>query len=67
MLAVMDERAIRRAALLTLRGAIRERFPLGAERTWWLRWVAGAAKPSTAGAPSSVPERARGSLRAVIS
>jgi hypothetical protein len=46
MLSVMDERAIRRAALLTLRRAIVERFPPGPERTWWLRWAARVAKSS---------------------
>jgi len=46
MLSVMDERAIRRAVLLTLRRAIVERFPPGPERTWWLRWAARVAKSS---------------------
>src|ERR1700687_3729047 len=43
----MDEQAIRRAALRTLRRAIRERFPQGVERIRWLRWAARVAKSST--------------------
>jgi hypothetical protein len=43
----MDEKAIKRAALLTLRRALRERFPPGVERTRWLRWAARAAKSLT--------------------
>jgi hypothetical protein len=39
----MDAKAIRRAALITLRRAIRERFARGPERTAWLQW------PRTAG------------------
>ena len=35
----MDEKAIRRAALLTLRRAILTRFPPGHERRAWLRWL----------------------------
>ena len=35
----MDGKAIRRAALVTLRRAILERFLPGAERTAWLRWL----------------------------
>src|SRR5690348_15570344 len=35
----MDEKAVRRAALLTLRRAICERFPEGAERVAWLAWA----------------------------
>ena len=35
----MDEKAIRRAALITLRRAIYERFPRGPERRAWLGWV----------------------------
>jgi len=35
----MDEKAIRRAALVTVRRAILERFPPGRERDAWLRWV----------------------------
>jgi hypothetical protein len=38
-LAAMDKRAIRRAALVTLRRAICERFAAGAERRAWLRWA----------------------------
>jgi hypothetical protein len=37
----MDEKAIRRAALVTLKRAILERFPPGPERRAWLRWAAG--------------------------
>ena len=40
MLPGMDEKAIRRAALITLRRAICERFPPGRERRAWLRWLA---------------------------
>ena len=39
-LARMDEKAIRRAALVTLQRAILERFPPGPERRAWLRWLA---------------------------
>jgi hypothetical protein len=39
----VDEKAIRRAALITLRRAICERFPLGPERRAWLRWAVRAA------------------------
>jgi hypothetical protein len=35
----VDDEAIRRAAFITLRRAICERFPPGAERRAWLRWV----------------------------
>jgi len=35
----MDQRAVRRAALVTVRRAIRERFPPGLERTACLRWL----------------------------
>jgi hypothetical protein len=35
----MDEKAIRRAALVTVRRAILERFPPGPERETWLRWA----------------------------
>jgi hypothetical protein len=35
----MDEKAIRQAALITLRRAILERFPPGRERIAWLRWL----------------------------
>jgi hypothetical protein len=35
----MDEKAVRRAALVTLRRAIWEHFPPGVERTGWLRWL----------------------------
>ena len=38
----MDERAIRRAALMTLRRAILERFPSGPEREKRLAWLAQA-------------------------
>jgi hypothetical protein len=44
----MDEKAITRAALITVRRAILERFPPGPERTRWLRWAVHAAKPPTA-------------------
>jgi hypothetical protein len=54
MLAAMDERANRRAAIVTLRRAIRERFPPGVERTRWLRWAARAAKSSTPAQPVPV-------------
>jgi hypothetical protein len=63
MLAAMDGRGIRQAALVTLRRAIRERYPPGTERTRWLRWAAHAANingPAT----SPLPDRADGSLRA---
>jgi hypothetical protein len=36
----VDEKAIRRAALITLRRAICERFPAGRERRAWLTWAA---------------------------
>lgn len=36
----IDAKAIRRAALITLRRAICERFPPGKEQTKWLRWIA---------------------------
>jgi hypothetical protein len=36
----VDARAIRRAALITLRRAICERFPPGRERDSWLPWAA---------------------------
>jgi hypothetical protein len=51
----MDERAIRRAALITLRRAILERFPPGLERRTWLRWLKTMA-PTRGGktAPSEV-------------
>jgi hypothetical protein len=35
----MDEKAIKRVALVTLRRAICERFPPGPERRAWLRWL----------------------------
>lgn len=35
----MDARAIRKAALITSRGAICQRFPPGSERELWLAWV----------------------------
>jgi hypothetical protein len=35
----MDQEAIRRAALITLRRAICERFPPGRERRAWLAWA----------------------------
>jgi hypothetical protein len=35
----MDEKAIRRAALITLRRATCVRFPPGLERRAWLRWL----------------------------
>jgi hypothetical protein len=35
----MDERALIRAAQITLRRAILERFPAGRQRTAWLRWL----------------------------
>jgi hypothetical protein len=35
----MNERALIRAARITLRQAILERFPPGDERTAWLRWL----------------------------
>jgi hypothetical protein len=35
----MEERVIRRAALVTVRRAICERFPPGAERRAWLAWA----------------------------
>jgi len=38
----MDEKAVRRAALITLRRAIWERFPPGRERDAWLTWAATA-------------------------
>ena len=37
--ALMDERAILRAAQITLRRAICERFPPGRERRVWLSWL----------------------------
>ena len=40
----VDEQAIRRAALVTVRQAILEPFPPGPERSAWLRWAAGLAK-----------------------
>jgi hypothetical protein len=39
----MEEKAIRRAALITLRRAICERFPPGLERRAWLRWLGAPA------------------------
>ena len=45
--APVRSKTIRHAALITLRRAICGRFPPGPERTWWLRWAAHAAKPST--------------------
>jgi hypothetical protein len=47
----MNEEAIRRAALVTLRRAIQEGFTPGAERTRWLLWAARAAKSSTPSHP----------------
>jgi len=41
----MDEKAIRRAALVTVRQAILGRFPPGPERRKWLRWLATKAPP----------------------
>jgi hypothetical protein len=35
----MDSKAIKRAALMTLRRAIFERFPPGPTRRAWLRWA----------------------------
>jgi len=35
----MDEKAMRRAALITVRRAICERFPPGQERDSWLAWL----------------------------
>jgi hypothetical protein len=46
MLAVMDGRAIRRAALATLRRAIRERFPPGRARRVWLAWAQRVSEPT---------------------
>jgi hypothetical protein len=40
----MDEKAIRRAALITLRRAILQSFPPGAERRKRLRWLAAVAR-----------------------
>ena len=42
--AVMDEKAIRGAALITLRRSTLKRFPPEPERRAWLRWAAGFAK-----------------------
>src|SRR5262252_7452113 len=41
----MDEKAIRRAALITVRRAICERFPPGRERQAWLRWLTTKTPP----------------------
>jgi hypothetical protein len=59
--ASMDERAIRRAALVTVRRAICERFPLGAERRAWLRWIQSRADeprllPSANNSPARVKQ-----------
>ena len=35
----MDEKAVRRAAFVTVRRAICERFPPGRERAKWLAWA----------------------------
>jgi hypothetical protein len=43
----MDEKAIRRAALITVHRAIYQRFPPGPERDQWLAWL-GAVRDSTA-------------------
>src|SRR6266513_2779043 len=42
----MNEKALERAALVTLRRAILERLPPGPERTMWLRWAARLATSS---------------------
>jgi len=41
----MDSKAIKRAALMTLRRAMLERFPPGRERTAWLRWLRAQRRP----------------------
>jgi hypothetical protein len=41
----MDEKAIQRAATVTLRRAILERFPRGPERQKWLRWLTTKTPP----------------------
>jgi len=51
----MDAKAIRRAALITLRRAICERFPPGRERDAWLAWVQGLH--DTARLPHAVEAR----------
>ena len=48
----VDEKAIRRAVLITRRRSILKRFRPGPERRVWLRWAAGLAKSQ---APSSRP------------
>ena len=59
--ASMDERAIRRAALVTVRRAILERFPPGRERRAWLRWIQSRADeprllPSANNSPARVKQ-----------
>jgi hypothetical protein len=51
----MDAKAIRRAALVTLRRAICKRFPPGPERWAHLQWAAGLAKSSTPRQSHSLP------------
>jgi hypothetical protein len=52
----MDDEAIRRAALITLRRAICERFPPGAERRAWLRSLERLAAPRNT-RPPTYPRR----------
>jgi hypothetical protein len=42
----MDEKAIRRAALITLHRAICKRFPAGRERNAWLAWAERMQRPA---------------------
>jgi hypothetical protein len=56
----MDKRAIRRAALITLRRAILERFPPGRERTAWLRWL--RARQGTEAPAELIDVRKRGAV-----
>jgi hypothetical protein len=51
----MDERAIRRAALVTVRRAILNRVPRGPERDAWLRWVIGISVREESAVPLAVP------------
>jgi hypothetical protein len=60
----MDEKALRRAALITLRRAICQRFPRGREREGWLEW-AGRRRELTYGLVAAGLTRGSGSGRAL--
>jgi hypothetical protein len=56
----MNQRALIRAAQITLRRAILQNFPPGAERSAWLRWLRGA--PVTEAPAELIDVRKRGGV-----